>query len=229
MFLYNQQVTDTLTQSFLGLARKYGIPVVGVYETMPTPGYDLPVVDAGRGTGAAEGGRGQDHDIKAVMVDRDTAITAEPGRATDREQALAVEGVSVRLGGREVLHDVRFSIRAGRVHGPHRVQRRRQDDPAAGDPGAPEARRRPGAHRRRGRGRRDRAVGYVPQKIELDPDMPLRARDLVGLGLDGHRFGIPLPSRARREMVDEMLRRGGRRGLRRRQGRAPCPGASSSG
>jgi zinc/manganese transport system substrate-binding protein len=40
VFLYNQQVTDTLTQSFLGLARKYGIPVVGLYETMPTPGYD---------------------------------------------------------------------------------------------------------------------------------------------------------------------------------------------
>lgn len=40
VFLYNQQVTDTLTQSFLGLAKKNGIPVVGVYETMPTPGYN---------------------------------------------------------------------------------------------------------------------------------------------------------------------------------------------
>ena len=39
-FLYNQQVTDSLTQSFLDQARKNGIPVVGVYETMPTPGYD---------------------------------------------------------------------------------------------------------------------------------------------------------------------------------------------
>jgi zinc/manganese transport system substrate-binding protein len=39
-FLYNQQVTSSLTQSFLGLARKYGIPVVGLYETMPAPGYD---------------------------------------------------------------------------------------------------------------------------------------------------------------------------------------------
>jgi zinc/manganese transport system substrate-binding protein len=40
VFLYNQQVTDSLTQSFLSQARKDGIPVVGVYETMPTPGYD---------------------------------------------------------------------------------------------------------------------------------------------------------------------------------------------
>jgi zinc/manganese transport system substrate-binding protein len=40
VFLYNQQVTDSLTVSFLSLARRYHIPVVGVYETMPTPGYD---------------------------------------------------------------------------------------------------------------------------------------------------------------------------------------------
>jgi zinc/manganese transport system substrate-binding protein len=39
VFLYNQQVTDPLTQSFLERAHKQGIPVVGVYETMPTPGY----------------------------------------------------------------------------------------------------------------------------------------------------------------------------------------------
>jgi zinc/manganese transport system substrate-binding protein len=39
-FVYNQQVTDSLTQSFIKLAQKNGIPVIGVYETMPTPGYD---------------------------------------------------------------------------------------------------------------------------------------------------------------------------------------------
>ena len=40
VFLYNRQVTDTLTQSFVALAEQNHIPVVGVYETMPTPGYD---------------------------------------------------------------------------------------------------------------------------------------------------------------------------------------------
>jgi zinc/manganese transport system substrate-binding protein len=39
-FLYNEQVTDTLTQSFITLAEQNHIPVVGVYETMPVPGYD---------------------------------------------------------------------------------------------------------------------------------------------------------------------------------------------
>ena len=38
-FVYNQQVTDSLTDSLLALAHRNGIPVVGVYETMPTPGY----------------------------------------------------------------------------------------------------------------------------------------------------------------------------------------------
>ena len=40
VFLYNEQVTSSLTVTFLAAAKKYGIPVVAVYETMPTPGYD---------------------------------------------------------------------------------------------------------------------------------------------------------------------------------------------
>jgi zinc/manganese transport system substrate-binding protein len=39
VFLYNQQVTDPLTATFLATARAAGVPVVGVYETMP-PGYN---------------------------------------------------------------------------------------------------------------------------------------------------------------------------------------------
>jgi len=40
VFVYNQQVTDSLTESFIADARKAGVPMVGVYETMPAPGYD---------------------------------------------------------------------------------------------------------------------------------------------------------------------------------------------
>jgi zinc/manganese transport system substrate-binding protein len=39
VFVYNQQVTDTLTQSFITSAHDAGVPVIGVYETMPTPGF----------------------------------------------------------------------------------------------------------------------------------------------------------------------------------------------
>ncbi len=38
--VYNEQVTDPLTESLVALAAKNHIPVVGVYETMPEPGYD---------------------------------------------------------------------------------------------------------------------------------------------------------------------------------------------
>lgn len=40
VFVHNQQVTSSITESFVQAAKRAGIPVVGVYETMPTPGYD---------------------------------------------------------------------------------------------------------------------------------------------------------------------------------------------
>jgi zinc/manganese transport system ATP-binding protein len=120
-------------------------------------------------------------------------------------EILSVDGVSVRLAGRQVLRDVRFTVNSGEFTGLigsngagkttlFRVILGLQA-PTEGQvlvAGRPRHRRNP-------------QIGYVPQKIELDPDMPLRARDLVGLGLDGHRFGLPRPSRQRRELVDEML------------------------
>lgn len=39
VFVYNEQVADPLTASLRASARAAGVPVVGVYETMPTPGY----------------------------------------------------------------------------------------------------------------------------------------------------------------------------------------------
>jgi zinc/manganese transport system ATP-binding protein len=50
-----------------------------------------------------------------------------------------------------------------------------------------------------------RIIGYVPQKLAIEPDIPLRARDVVSLGLDGNRLGFPLPSAARRDRVDGAL------------------------
>ena len=41
LFCYNQQVVDSLTASIREAALRTGVPVVGVYETMPTPGYDF--------------------------------------------------------------------------------------------------------------------------------------------------------------------------------------------
>ncbi|MGA2520902.1 MAG: metal ABC transporter ATP-binding protein [Acidimicrobiales bacterium] len=128
------------------------------------------------------------------------------GDEGDAAPLLSVEGVSVALGGRQVLDGVSFTLRAGEFTG------------LIGSNGAGKTTllrvilglQRPGAGRivihgapRTGA---ERSIGYVPQKILLDPDMPLRARDLVALGIDGHRFGVSLPSRKRTEAVDAMLR-----------------------
>jgi len=48
-------------------------------------------------------------------------------------------------------------------------------------------------------------LGYVPQQKALDPQLPLRGRDLVAFGLDGHRWGLPLPSSERRQRVAAAL------------------------
>ncbi|MGF7122814.1 metal ABC transporter ATP-binding protein [Rhodococcus sp. BE178] len=49
-------------------------------------------------------------------------------------------------------------------------------------------------------------VGYVPQQKSLDEGLPLRGRDLVGLGYDGHRWGTGLFGRAeRRKVVDSAI------------------------
>ncbi len=49
-------------------------------------------------------------------------------------------------------------------------------------------------------------VGYVPQQRNIDDDLPLRGRDLVGLGWDGHRWGMGLRGmRQRNETVQRAI------------------------
>ncbi|HEY0222272.1 metal ABC transporter ATP-binding protein [Lactovum miscens] len=48
-------------------------------------------------------------------------------------------------------------------------------------------------------------IGYVPQRLNLDPQTPLRGRDLVALGLDGNRWGFSLHPQKRKQKVNEML------------------------
>ena len=49
-----------------------------------------------------------------------------------------------------------------------------------------------GAPPRRGNPR----IGYIPQSTAFDPEFSVRGVDFVGLGLDGHRWGLPLPAGA---------------------------------
>jgi zinc/manganese transport system ATP-binding protein len=55
-------------------------------------------------------------------------------------------------------------------------------------------------------GRANRTIGYIPQQRALDPTLTMRGRDLVGLGWDGHRWGIGFSRvRERRRVVDDAL------------------------
>ncbi|WP_427006845.1 metal ABC transporter ATP-binding protein [Pseudarthrobacter sp. H2] len=53
--------------------------------------------------------------------------------------------------------------------------------------------------------RGSRGIGYVPQQKSFDPDTPLRARDLVGLGVDGHRWGLRIGAAKVNRRIDELL------------------------
>ena len=134
---------------------------------------------------------------------RGTDGTGDAQKAGD--EVLRAEGLSVSLGGRQVLDQVSFSLRAGGFWGLIGANGAGKTTLLRVVLGliAPTSGRVvvTGGHR----SRRNPQVGYVPQKISLEPDMPLRARDLVGLGLDGHRFGLSWPSPARATLVEEML------------------------
>jgi zinc/manganese transport system ATP-binding protein len=127
-------------------------------------------------------------------------------QAAATPEILRVHEVSVTLTGRQILDQVSFAIQAGEftgLIGPNgagkttllRVILGLQRPSAGavtvlGQPRSP----------------RSQPIGYVPQKVLLDPDMPMRARDLVALGLDGNRYGLPLlRSRQRGQAVREML------------------------
>jgi zinc/manganese transport system ATP-binding protein len=55
-------------------------------------------------------------------------------------------------------------------------------------------------------------VGYVPQQHAFDRDLPIRGRDLVRFGLDGHRRGLPLSTARTRARVDDAIRSVGAEG-----------------
>ena len=111
VFGYNQQVVDALTTSIRQTALKAGVPVVGVYETMPTPGYDYQSWMLAEVNAIQKAVAGQDLDPEAVMTDQ----------ATDRRrrarEILRVDGVSVSLSGRQILDEVSFTVGAGEFTG----------------------------------------------------------------------------------------------------------------
>ncbi|KAA9108419.1 metal ABC transporter ATP-binding protein [Microbacterium rhizomatis] len=59
----------------------------------------------------------------------------------------------------------------------------------------------------------NRRIGYIPQARPLPRDTSLRGRDLIALGVDGHRFGLPFPRRGDAARVDALVDAVGARGF----------------
>ncbi|WP_433339940.1 metal ABC transporter ATP-binding protein [Streptomyces sp. CA-253872] len=138
---------------------------------------------------------------------------AAPARGTRHAEAgedaaaalLSMRGGAVAHGGRTIWKDLALDVRPGEflaVLGPNgagktsllRALLGRQSLSA----GTLTVLGRP-AHRA------NRHIGYIPQQASLSAQTPVRARDLVRFGVDGHRFGPRPRRRADRERVDELL------------------------
>ena len=109
----------------------------------------------------------------------------------------------MRLAGREILHDVTFAVAAGEVTGLIGMNGAGKTTLLRALLGlqpvsAGRVAMAPGQSGRK-------STGYVPQKVVLDADLPVRARDLVELGMDGRRLGLPVRSGSKRAIVERLL------------------------
>ncbi|HEY0753177.1 MAG TPA: ATP-binding cassette domain-containing protein [Ktedonobacteraceae bacterium] len=122
-----------------------------------------------------------------------------------QDLALELERVRVQFGRRVLLEDLSLEIRQGEfiaVLGPNGAGKSTLLKlllgllkPALG------VVRVLGKEPRRG----NPEIGYAPQHRVLEADLALRARDVVGFGLDGERWGIGFPSRRRRIAIEHAL------------------------
>jgi zinc/manganese transport system ATP-binding protein len=118
--------------------------------------------------------------------------------------AVRLEGARARIGARTVWSDVSLEIGAGEfaaILGPNgsgktTLLRVLLGDLSLADGSASVLGRAPGEVNRR--------IGYLPQRRHFDAGIRIRGIDLVRLGLDGARWGLPL-RRSGRERVDEAI------------------------
>jgi zinc/manganese transport system ATP-binding protein len=124
----------------------------------------------------------------------------------EKDTVISLDGVTVELGGRTIFDAVSFDIQKGEfvaILGPNGAGKTTLFKlllgllkPTKGMIAVL------GNVPRRGDGN----IGYAPQHRVLETDLALRARDVVGFGLDGNKWGIGFGSRARDRAIDAVLK-----------------------
>ena len=129
------------------------------------------------------------------------------------QPALVLTDAAVRLGGRTVWSHVSLEVGTGEfvaILGPNGVGKSTLIKAVLGILPLAEGR---ASVLGREPGDAGAEIGYLPQRRSFDPNLRIRGVDVVRLGSDGDRWGLPLPGgsslfahgRQRRQRVDEVI------------------------
>jgi len=123
----------------------------------------------------------------------------------DAGAVLSISGGTLRFGARTLWHDLDLAVQPGEflaVLGPNGTGKTSLLKAILGQQSLTE-----GDVQLLGRhvGHGSRKIGYIPQQKLIAEGTPLRARDLVALGVNGDKWGLPGSSRAVHRRVDEIL------------------------
>jgi zinc/manganese transport system ATP-binding protein len=131
-----------------------------------------------------------------------------PAGRSERPPVLELRDAAVRVGGRTLWSGVNARVDAGEfvaVLGPNGVGKSTLVKVALGllPTAAGEVRV---LGERPGRAATGHRVGYLPQRRSFDASLRIRGTDVVRLGLDGDRWGVPLPFVRRARAADARRR-----------------------